>query len=122
MIRRKEQMGNVKYALFGATGAVGKAVPENWVQDGVIPWKGFWATKQFDAIRSWNPSQLPSWLNEKAYRNKILSRLSKFTVKTIRLALEVSHPYASMIRKGERIPHLEKPGRSCDRQRECCQY
>ena len=68
-------------------------------------WNGFWATKQFAAIRSWNPSELPDWLNEKAYRSKILPRLSKFTVKAIRLALDVSHPYATNIRRGTAIPH-----------------
>ena len=61
--------------------------------------------KQFDAIRSWNPSELPSWLNEKAYRSRILPRLSKFTVKAIRFALGVSHPYATNIRRGTAIPH-----------------
>ena len=61
--------------------------------------------KQFDAIRKWNPSDLPDWLNEKAYRSKILARLSKFTVKAIRLALHVSHPYATNIRRGTVIPH-----------------
>jgi len=61
--------------------------------------------KQFDAIRRWNPSELPSWLNEKTYRRKILPHLSKFTVKAIRLALHVSHPYATNIRRGTMIPH-----------------
>jgi hypothetical protein len=61
--------------------------------------------KQFAAIRSWNPSELPRWLNEKAYRREILPRLSKFTVKAIRLALGVSHPYATNIRRGVCIPH-----------------
>ena len=61
--------------------------------------------KQFDAIRKWSPSELPDWLNEKAYRREILPRLSKFTVKTIRLALGVSHPYATNIRRGTSIPH-----------------
>ena len=68
-------------------------------------WKGFWATKQFAAIRKWNPSELPGWLNEKTYRSKILPHLSKFTVKAIRLALNVSHPYATSIRRGDRLPH-----------------
>jgi len=62
-------------------------------------------TKQFAAIRSWNPSELPSWLNEKTYRSNILPHLSKFTVKAIRLALHVSHPYATNIRRGTAIPH-----------------
>jgi len=48
--------------------------------------------KQFVAIRSWNPSDLPEWLNERTYTREILPRLSKFTVKAIRLALDVSHP------------------------------
>ena len=61
--------------------------------------------KQFDAIRKWNPSELPKWLNEKTYRSKILPHLSKFTVKAIRLALDVSHPYATNIRRGTSIPH-----------------
>jgi hypothetical protein len=55
--------------------------------------------------RKWNPSELPDWLNEKAYRREILPRLSKFTVKPIRLALDVSHPYATKIRRGTTIPH-----------------
>jgi CRISPR-associated endonuclease Cas1 len=61
--------------------------------------------KQFDAIRKWKPSELPDWLNEKTYRSKILPHLSKFTVKAIRLALDVSHPYATNIRRGTTIPH-----------------
>ena len=61
--------------------------------------------KQFDAIRKWDPSELPSWLNEKAYKREILPRLSKFTVKAIRLALDVSHPYATNIRRGIAVPH-----------------
>jgi CRISPR-associated endonuclease Cas1 len=61
--------------------------------------------KQFDAIRNWNPSELPDWLNEKAYRREILPRLSKLTVKTIRVALDVSHPYATNIRRGTAMPH-----------------
>ena len=62
-------------------------------------------TKQFAAIRSWNPSELPSWLNEKVYRSKILPGLPKLTVKTICLAIGVSHPYATNIRRGIAIPH-----------------
>jgi hypothetical protein len=60
--------------------------------------------RQFEGIRTWNPSGLPDWLDEKVYRREILPRLSKFTVKAIRLALDVSHPYATNIRRGT-IPH-----------------
>ena len=47
----------------------------------------------------------PSWLNEKTYKREILPRLSKFTVKAIRLAIDVSHPYATNIRRGAVLPH-----------------
>jgi hypothetical protein len=42
---------------------------------------------------------------EKTYGSKILPHLSKFTVKAISLALDVSHPYATNIRRGTTIPH-----------------
>lgn len=61
--------------------------------------------KQAHALRQWNPSDLPKWLDEHAYRQDILPRLSKFTVKAIRSKLGVSHPYATLIRRGISIPH-----------------
>jgi hypothetical protein len=61
--------------------------------------------KQSYAMRKWDSSEPPDWLNEKTYRSKILPHLSKFTVKEIRLALDVSHPYATNIRRGTSIPH-----------------
>ena len=61
--------------------------------------------KQAQALRKWNPSDLPGWLDEDTYRRDILPLLSKFTVKSIRLTLGVSHPYATLIRRGMTIPH-----------------
>jgi hypothetical protein len=61
--------------------------------------------KQAQALRKWNPSELPKWLDEDSYRLEILPRLSGFTVKKIRQAIDVSHPYATLIKRGERIPH-----------------
>jgi hypothetical protein len=61
--------------------------------------------RQAQALRNWHPSDLPTWLDEDCYRREILPRLSKFTVKKIRLAIEVSHPYATLIRRGVSIPH-----------------
>lgn len=61
--------------------------------------------KQVAALRKWIPSDLPGWLDEDCYRRDILPKLSGLRVKKLRLALDVSHPYASMIRKGDRIPH-----------------
>jgi hypothetical protein len=41
----------------------------------------------------------------KTYKREILSRLAKFTVKAIRLRLGVADPYATLIKRGLRIPH-----------------
>ncbi len=49
---------------------------------------------------------LPKWPDEDFYRTAILPQLSAFTVKAIRLAIDVSHPHATLIKRGERIPHL----------------
>jgi hypothetical protein len=61
--------------------------------------------KQAQALRKWNPSDLPRWLDEDTYRRDILPLLSRFTVKSIRLTLGVSHPYATLIKRGISIPH-----------------
>jgi CRISPR-associated endonuclease Cas1 len=57
------------------------------------------------ALKAWNPSHLPKWLNEKAYRIKIQPALAGITVPAIAAALGVSGPYATDIRAGRRIPH-----------------
>jgi hypothetical protein len=56
-------------------------------------------------LRKWNPAELPEWLDEETYKREILPRLSKFTVKAIRLRLDVSDPYATLIKRGLKIPH-----------------
>jgi hypothetical protein len=61
--------------------------------------------KQVEALRKWNPSDLPKWLDENFYRREVLPRLSELTVRRIRIAIDVSHPYATLIRLGERVPH-----------------
>jgi hypothetical protein len=62
-------------------------------------------TKHVEALRKWNPSDLPQWLDEDTYRRKILPRLATFAAKKIRLAIDVSHPYATLIKRGQKIPH-----------------
>lgn len=57
------------------------------------------------AARSWRPSELPYWLNEKTYREKIQPRLVKVTVPAISTSLGISGPYAADIRAGKRRPH-----------------
>jgi hypothetical protein len=61
--------------------------------------------KQVEALRKWNPSDLPSWLDDNYYRREILPRLSEFTARKIRVAINVSHPYATLIKCGLKIPH-----------------
>jgi len=61
--------------------------------------------KQAQAMSKWNPSELPKWLDEDFYRREILPRLSTFTVKRLQLAIDVSHPYATLVRRGDRMPH-----------------
>jgi CRISPR-associated endonuclease Cas1 len=54
---------------------------------------------------AWRPSDLPDWLNEKTYQEKIQPRLAGVTVPAISAALGVSEPYATDIRRCRRIPH-----------------
>lgn len=61
--------------------------------------------RQHAARRGWRPSDLPAWLNEQAYREKIQPRLREITVPTISTALGISEPYATDIRAGKRVPH-----------------
>ncbi|MGB7228802.1 MAG: CRISPR-associated endonuclease Cas1, partial [Candidatus Acidiferrales bacterium] len=63
------------------------------------------ARRQMAAKLAWNPSDLPEWLTEKVYREKIQPRLATFTVSAIASALEVSKPYATDVRAGKRVPH-----------------
>ncbi len=57
------------------------------------------------AIRAWQSSELPEWLNEEAYRTKIQPALAKITVPSIATAIGISEPYATDIRAGRRVPH-----------------
>jgi hypothetical protein len=61
--------------------------------------------KQVKALQQWNPADLPAWLDEEFYKNNILPRLSEFTVKRICLAINVSHPCATLMKRGTSIPH-----------------
>jgi CRISPR-associated endonuclease Cas1 len=50
------------------------------------------------AQKAWKPTELPSWLDQEAYKSQIQPRLSDVTVPAIRLAIGVSKPYATDIR------------------------
>jgi CRISPR-associated endonuclease Cas1 len=57
------------------------------------------------AISWWSPSSLPSWLSEECYVQKIQPRLKTIKVREIAQALQLSHPYAALIRAGRRRAH-----------------
>jgi CRISPR-associated endonuclease Cas1 len=61
--------------------------------------------QQHAAKRAWRPSDMPVWLNEKTYREKIQPRLAELRVPAIKKALVISGPYATDIRAGRRRPH-----------------
>lgn len=61
--------------------------------------------RQVSALRAWQPSDQPTWLNRELYLDAIQPRLAKVSVQKIRQALEVSKGYATNIRSGQRLPH-----------------
>jgi CRISPR-associated endonuclease Cas1 len=61
--------------------------------------------RQEAAKRKWQPTELPMWLSEKIYREKIQPRLWSITVPLIATQLGISEPYAADVRKGWRVPH-----------------
>ncbi|HEV2304195.1 MAG TPA: CRISPR-associated endonuclease Cas1 [Candidatus Acidoferrales bacterium] len=61
--------------------------------------------RQEAARRAWKPSDLPEWLNEVVYREKIQPELATGTIRSIMEALQVSKPYAADIRSGKKMPH-----------------
>jgi CRISPR-associated endonuclease Cas1 len=62
-------------------------------------------SRQRAAIRQWEPSKQPPWLDQATLRERIVPRLSGITIPVIAAALRVSEPYATAIRRGTRIPH-----------------
>ncbi len=55
--------------------------------------------------RRWSPENLPVWLDENTYLQKIQPQLASKTNSAIAIALSCSLQYAIHIRKGRRIPH-----------------
>jgi len=53
----------------------------------------------------WDPSSLPSWLNEECYVRKIQPQLRTIKVREISEAMHVSKPYAAHVRAARRRPH-----------------
>jgi CRISPR-associated endonuclease Cas1 len=57
------------------------------------------------ALRTWQPSEQPAWLNEETYLRTIQPQLVQWTIPAIRAVLRVSKSYATNIRSGRLVPH-----------------
>jgi CRISPR-associated endonuclease Cas1 len=53
----------------------------------------------------WLPASLPSWLNEEYYIQEIQPRLRTTKVREISQVMQISKPYAALVRAGRRHPH-----------------
>jgi len=67
--------------------------------------RGATQAKQRRALRNWNPGSQPEWLSETVFRTQIQPLLSRIEVPRIAKSIDVSHPYATSIRRGDRLPH-----------------
>jgi hypothetical protein len=61
--------------------------------------------RQREAIRRWEPSKKPVWLDEATLKEKIVPRFSEIQVPALAAVLMVPEPYATAIKRGTRIPH-----------------
>ena len=67
--------------------------------------RGATQVKQRMAMRNWNPERQPRWLSEDVFRARIQPLLARIEVPLIAKTIDVSKPYATWIRRGERLPH-----------------
>lgn len=67
--------------------------------------RGATQSRQRAAERAWNPEDLPEWLAEQVYREKIQPLLATVKVRTIMSVLGVSRPYATEVGRKKRVPH-----------------
>src|SRR6185437_14135989 len=58
-----------------------------------------------DAMRNWQPSDLPDWLTDEVYMTKIQPVLDRLSKLEIARYLGVSKDYAYEIARGDKIPH-----------------
>jgi hypothetical protein len=61
--------------------------------------------RQNNANLVWNSNELPAWLTDVTYRQKVQPNLIRIPIRTIATTLKVSEPYATQIQRGVRIPH-----------------
>jgi hypothetical protein len=53
----------------------------------------------------WDPTSLPSWLTEECFVQRIQPLLKHKKIREIAEAMQVSEPYAALVRSGRRRPH-----------------
>ena len=58
-----------------------------------------------EAIRNWQPSQLPERLDDEFYATKIQPVLSRISKAEIARALGATKDYAYEIARGDKVPH-----------------
>jgi CRISPR-associated endonuclease Cas1 len=61
--------------------------------------------RQQNANLSWSPKDLPDWLSDELFRQRVQPGLLHISVHKIATTLRVSEPYATQIRRGVRTPH-----------------
>jgi len=57
------------------------------------------------AIRNWNPSDLPAWLTREVFVTEVQPGLTRVPKSKVRAVLCVSEPYSADIQSGKRVPH-----------------
>jgi len=62
-------------------------------------------TSHKQAIRNWNPANLPAWLTRDAFIKQVQPALARVSKSRVRALLRVSEPYASDIQSGKCVPH-----------------
>jgi CRISPR-associated endonuclease Cas1 len=95
-------------AKMRATEAVKEAAPSGWKatqSDRAQRFRAETQRRHEAAKKAWDPASHPKWLNEEAYRQRILPKLVNVSSANIANALSVTWAYASHIRKGEKLPH-----------------
>ena len=59
----------------------------------------------WEAVANWNPAELPDWLDENCYFNRIQPALARVRKLDMAKALGISESVAYKIAHGTRIPH-----------------
>jgi CRISPR-associated endonuclease Cas1 len=95
-------------AVAFSTEQIKKAAPSGWIATQGANAQALRAKTQrrnAAARKAWDSANLPSWLNEDAYQQRIQPLLAGVSAGRIASALSVSWMYAAHIRRGKRRPH-----------------